>query len=94
MEILELVNSMGDFDNCQFKNDEFKGNMITFTYLNDSIIQFYKNIDGFGGEEGKISCSLSVFSPRTRKHIYKCIKETPKLTDYFEGYLQISSSSS
>ena len=49
---------------------------------------------GFGGEEGKISCSLDVFSPRTRKHIYKCIKETPKLTDYFESYLQTTSASS
>ena len=46
-----------------FKNDELKGNTITFTYLNDVIVQFYKNIDGFGGDEGKISCSLSVFSP-------------------------------
>jgi len=89
MEILELVNSIEDFDNCQLKQ-----NTIVFTYKNNITVKFYKNMDGFGGEEGKISCSLDVFSPRKRKHIYKCIKETPKLIDNFKSYLQISSSSS
>jgi len=86
MEIIELIHSIEDCDNCQLKQ-----NTIVFTYKNDITIKFYKNMDGFGGKEGKISCSLDVFSPRTRKHIYKCIKETPTLTDYFERYLHINS---
>ena len=42
MEIIELINSIEDCDNCQLKQ-----NTIVFTYKNNITVKFYKNMDGF-----------------------------------------------
>ena len=87
-QIMNLIHSIKNFENCRLIDDAFYGPTIVFHY-HDIRVKFFKNTDGFGGKKGGISCSLNRFNPKARARIYKKIEKTPNLIWYFENYLQI-----
>ena len=87
-QIMSLIHSIKNFENCSLIDDEFYGHTIVF-YYHGIRVKFFKNTDGFGGKKGGISCSLNQLNPNARARIYKKIEETPNLIRYFENYLEI-----
>lgn len=87
--IIEIVNDIDDFDGCILEDNIFHGPTITFLYKNNITVNFYKNNDGFAGNKGGITCSLSEFNPSAREIIYTKVKDSSTLIKLFEEYLDI-----
>lgn len=87
-QIMNLIQSIKNFENCRLIDDDFYGPTIVF-YYHGIRVKFFKNTDGFGGKKGGITCSLNRFNPKARARIYKKIEETPNLIWCFENYLEI-----
>ena len=87
--IIEIVNDIDDFSNCILEDNIFHGPTITFLYKNNITVNFYKNNDGFAGNKGGITCSLSEFNPSAREIIYTKVKDSSTLIKLFEEYLDI-----
>ena len=81
--IIEIINEIDDFSNCNLEDNIFHGPTINIT------VNFYKNSDGFAGNKGGITCSLSEFNPSARKIIYTKVKDSSNLIKLFEEYLDI-----
>jgi len=87
--IIEIVNDIDDFSGCILEDNIFHGPTITFLYKNNITVNFYKNSDGFAGNKGGITCSLSEFNPSAREIIYTKVKDSSNLIKLFEEYLDI-----
>lgn len=81
------INNIIDFSDCELV-ETHNGKTIQFKYKEIITCSFYKNIDGFAGREGGISCSLDRFAPKARKEIYEVIRNTPNLMSQFISYLE------
>lgn len=86
--LVDTFNDIEEFDDCQLIHTD-DGKTIRFLYNSTVSVKFFKNEDGFGGKQGGITCSLSVFSPKIRRNIYMKIEQTPNLIQDMKTFLNI-----